>query len=105
MQNLNTADMMKQAQAMQSRMQEVQDEVGQKTVEATAGGGMVSVTANGKGEILGVKLDPSLLKDGDVEMLEDLVLAAVNEAHRRADEMMKAALSRIAGPMAGGLPF
>jgi DNA-binding YbaB/EbfC family protein len=105
MKNINIADMMKQAQAMQSRMQEVQDEVGQKTVEATAGGGMVSVTANGKGEILGVKLDPSLLKDGDVEMLEDLVLAAVNEAHRRADEMMKAALSRIAGPMAGGLPF
>jgi DNA-binding YbaB/EbfC family protein len=105
MKNINIADMMKQAQAMQSRMQEVQDEVGQTTVEATAGGGMVSVTANGKGEILGVKLDPSLLKDGDVEMLEDLVLAAVNEAHRRADEMMKAALSRIAGPMAGGLPF
>ena len=105
MKNLNIAAMMKQAQAMQTRMQEVQDEVAQKTVEASAGGGMVTVTANGKGEILSVKIDPSLLKDGDVEMLEDLVLAAVNEAHRRAEEMMKSALSRIAGPLAGGFPF
>jgi DNA-binding YbaB/EbfC family protein len=105
MKNLNLAAMMKQAQAMQTRMQEVQDEVAQQTVEASAGGGMVTVTANGKGEIQSVKIDPSLIKDGDVEMLEDLVLAAVNEAHRRADEMMKSALSRIAGPLGGGLPF
>ena len=105
MKNLNLAAMMKQAQAMQTRMQEVQDEVAQQTVEASAGGGMVTVTANGKGEVQSVKIDPSLLKDGDVEMLEDLVLAAVNEAHRRADEMMKSALSRIAGPLGGGLPF
>ena len=105
MKNLDIAAMMKQAQAMQTRMQEVQDEVGQKTVEATAGGGVVTVTANGKGEVLSIKIDPSLIKDGDVEMLEDLVLAAVNEAHRRAEEMMKSALSRIAGPLAGGLPF
>ena len=105
MKNLNLAAMMKQAQAMQVRMQEVQDEVAQQTVEASAGGGMVTVTANGKGEIQSVKIDPSLIKDGDIEMLEDLVLAAVNEAHRRADEMMKSALSRIAGPLGGGLPF
>ena len=105
MKNLNLAAMMKQAQAMQTRMQEVQDEVGQQSVEASAGGGMVTVSANGKGEVQSVKIDASLLKDGDVEMLEDLVLAAVNEAHRRADEMMKSALSRIAGPLGGGFPF
>ena len=105
MKNLNIAAMMKQAQAMQARMQEVQDEVSQQSVEASAGGGMVTVTANGKGEVQSVKIDPKLLEDGDVEMLEDLVLAAVNEAHRRADEMMKSALSRIAGPLGGGLPF
>jgi nucleoid-associated protein EbfC len=105
MKNLNLAAMMKQAQAMQTRMQEVQDEVGQQTVEASAGGGMVTVTVNGKGEVQSVKIDPSLIKDGDIEMLEDLVLAAVNEAHRRADEMMKSALSRIAGPLGGGFPF
>jgi DNA-binding YbaB/EbfC family protein len=106
MKNLNIAAMMKQAQMMQSRMQEVQDEVGQKTVEASAGGGMVNVTANGKGEILSIKIDPKVVQDGDVEMLEDLVLAAVNDAHRRAEEMMKSALSRIAGPLGGGgFPF
>lgn len=105
MKNLNIAAMMKQAQAMQTKMQEVQEEVGQKTVEATAGGGAITVTANGKGEYVSIKIDPALLKDGDVELLEDLVLAAVNEAHRRADEMMKAALSRVAGPLAGGMPF
>ena len=105
MKNLNIAAMMKQAQAMQTKMQEVQDEVGQQTVEATAGGGAITVTANGRGEYVSIKIDPALLKDGDAELLEDLVLAAVNEAHRRADEMMKAALSRVAGPLAGGLPF
>jgi len=105
MKNLNIAAMMKQAQAMQTKMQEVQDEVGQQTVEATAGGGAITVTANGRGEYVAIKIDPALLKDGDAELLEDLVLAAVNEAHRRADEMMKAALSRVAGPLAGGLPF
>jgi len=102
---LNIAAMMKQAQMMQSRMQEVQDEVGQKTVEASAGGGLVNVTANGKGEIVSIKIDPKAIEANDLEMLEDLVLAAVNEAHRRAEEMMKAALSRVAGPLAGGLPF
>ncbi len=105
MKNLNIAAMMKQAQAMQTKMQEVQEEVGQKTVEATAGGGAITVTANGRGEYVSIKIDPALLKDGDAELLEDLVLAAVNEAHRRADEMMKAALSRVAGPLAGGMPF
>ncbi len=105
MKNLDLAAMMKQAQAMQTRMQEVQDEVGQQTVDASAGGGAVTVTANGKGEFLSLKIDPALVKDGDVEMLEDLVLAAVNQAHRRAEEMMKAALSRVAGPLAGGMPF
>jgi DNA-binding YbaB/EbfC family protein len=105
MKNLNIAAMMKQAQMMQSRMQEVQDEVGQKTVEASAGGGVVTAVANGKGEIVSIKIDPKALEDGDVSMLEDLVLAAVNEAHRRAEEMMKAALAKIAGPLGGGFPF
>ncbi len=105
MKNLNLAAMMKQAQMMQARMQEVQEEIGQKTVEATAGGGMVTVSANGKGEIVSIKIDKEAVAAGDLEMLEDLVLAAVNEAHRRADDMMKAALSKIAGPMGGGFPF
>lgn len=105
MKNLNLAAMMKQAQMMQARMQEVQEEVGQKTVEASSGGGMVTVQANGRGEIVAIKIDPEAFKAGDLEMLEDLVLAAVNEAHRRADDMMKTALAKIAGPLGGGFPF
>jgi DNA-binding YbaB/EbfC family protein len=105
MKNLNLAAMMKQAQMMQARMQEVQEEVGQRTVEASSGGGMVTVSANGKGEIVSLKIDKEAVASGDIEMLEDLVLAAVNEAHRRADDMMKAELSKIAGPLGGGLPF
>ena len=105
MKNLNIAAMMKQAQMMQSRMQEIQEEIGQKTVEASAGGGMVTAVANGRGELVSLKIDPEVVKGGDIEMLEDLVLAAVNEAHRRADEMMKSALARIAGPLGGGFPL
>jgi DNA-binding YbaB/EbfC family protein len=90
---------------MQSRMQEIQQEVGEKTVEASAGGGMVTAVVNGRGELVSLKIDPEVVKGGDVEMLEDLVLSAVNEAHRRADEMMKSALAKIAGPLSGGFPF
>ncbi len=105
MKNLNIAAMMKQAQMMQSRMQEIQEEVGQKTVEASAGGGMVTAVANGRGELVSLKIDPEVVKGGDIEMLEDLVLAAVNDAHRRADEMRNSALARRAGPLGGGFPL
>jgi DNA-binding YbaB/EbfC family protein len=105
MKNLNLGAMMKQAQMMQAQMQQVQDEMAQKTVEASAGGGMVTAVANGKGEILSIKLDPQVVKGGDVEMLEDLVLAAVNEAHRRGEEMMRSALAKVSGPLGGGFPF
>ena len=97
--------MMKQAQELQGRMQQMQEELAALEVSGQSGAGMVRITLNGKGEMRSVKIDPSLLKPEDVEMVEDLVLAAVNEAHRRAEEMMKSALSRIAGPLAGGLPF
>ena len=66
---------------------------------------MVNVTANGKGEVIAIKIDPKAIAAADIEMLEDLVLAAVNEAHRRAEEMMKSALSKVAGPLGGGFPF
>jgi len=105
MKNFDIAGMMKQAQAMQAQMQKIQEEVGAQIVEGSAGGGAVTVTANGRGEVTGLKIDPALVKDGDVGLLEDLVLTAVNDAHRRADEMMKAAMSKAAGPFAGKLPF
>ena len=101
---MNFGAMMKQAQKMQAQMLKVQEELGQKTVEATAGGGMVTAVANGKGDIVSIKIDPEIVKGNDIEMLEDLVLAAVNEAHRRADDMMREAMAKVAGPMAG-FPF
>ena len=102
--NLNIGSLMKQAQKVQAEMAQIQEEMGDKRVEASAGGGMVTAVANGRGELISLKIDPEVLKDGDVEMVEDLVVAAVNEARRRSEEMLREAMSKIAGPM-GGLPF
>lgn len=90
-------DLMKQAQKMQARMAEMQEELAKKTVEATAGGGMVTVTANGKQEILSIKIDPEVVKSQDAEMVEDLVLAGVNEALRKVREMAKEEMSKLTG--------
>jgi DNA-binding YbaB/EbfC family protein len=102
--NLNIASLMKQAQKVQAEMAQIQQEMGEKRVEATAGGGMVNVVVHGRGELVSIKIEPEVVKGGDVEMLEDLVVAAVNEARRRSDEAMKEAMSRVSGPL-GGLPF
>src|SRR2546425_6299257 len=83
----NLGNLMKQAQAMQERLAKVQAEVATKTVQASAGGGMVTVVATGALEIVSVKIDPEVLKASDGEMLQDLVVAAVNEALRKAREM------------------
>jgi DNA-binding YbaB/EbfC family protein len=93
---------MKQAQKLQSEMKRIQDEVGEKTVEATAGGGMVTVVANGKQEIVSIKIDPEVVDKDDVEMLEDLIVAAVNESKRRSQEMMMSEISKVTGGM--GIP-
>lgn len=90
-------DLMKQAQKMQARMAEMQEELAKKNVEATAGGGMVTVTANGKQEILSIKIDPEVVKSQDAEMVEDLVLAGVNEALRKVREMAKEEMSKLTG--------
>jgi DNA-binding YbaB/EbfC family protein len=100
----NIAALMKQAQKMQAQMAQVQQELGDKRVEASAGGGMVTAVANGRGELVSVKIDPEVVKAGDVAMLEDLVLAAVNEARSRSEELMRDAMNRVAGPF-GGFPF
>ncbi|HHW47957.1 MAG TPA: YbaB/EbfC family nucleoid-associated protein, partial [Clostridiaceae bacterium] len=83
--NLN--NLMKQAQKMQKDMARLQEELHEKTVEATAGGGAITVVANGKKELQKITIKPEVVDPDDVEMLEDLVLAAVNEALRKADEM------------------
>ena len=80
---------MKQAQKMQAQIAKIQEELAQKTVEASAGGGMVSVVANGKQEIVSIKIEPEVVDPKDVEMLQDLVVAAVNEALRKAREAME----------------
>ena len=90
---------LQQAQQMQGRLQEIQDQLQQLTVTGSAGGGMVTVEADGKGQVRRVKIDPSVVSASDVEMLEDLIAAAVNEAGRRADEIIK---SNVQG-MLGGL--
>ena len=90
-------DIMKQAQAMQERLKQVQEEAGGKTVEATAGGGMVTVVMNGRQEVQSVKIYRSVVNPDDVEMLEDLVSAAFNEALRRAQAMMAEEMAKVTG--------
>ena len=90
----NLGQLMKQAQEMQTRMQEAQTALGQIEVTGAAGGGLVQITLNGKGEARGVKIDPSLMKEGEAEVLEDLITAAHNDAKgkveaRAAEEMQK----------------
>ena len=90
-------NIMKEAQKLQQQMAELQEQVGQKTVEATAGGGMVTVQANGKQEILAIKIDPEVINRDDAQMLEDLVLAACNEALRKSRELVQQELGKLTG--------
>jgi nucleoid-associated protein EbfC len=84
----NMANIMKQAQQMQAQMAKLQEEAATKTVTGSAGGGMVTVTANGALEVVSVRIDPEALKDADAEMLQDVVLAATNEALKNARQLM-----------------
>ena len=95
-------NLMKQAQQMQERVKKLQEEAGSKTVEASAGGGMVTVVANGRQEVLSIKIDPSVVDPKDIEMLQDLILAAINEALRKSQELMKEEMARLTAGM--GLP-
>ncbi|MFZ7131551.1 MAG: YbaB/EbfC family nucleoid-associated protein [Eubacteriales bacterium] len=95
----NMAGMMKQVQKMQQDMQKMQEELEEKEVEASAGGGAVTVVVTGKKNIVSIKIDPEAVDNDDIEMLEDLILAAVNEALRNADEMVAKEMSKITGGM------
>ena len=92
-------NLFKQAQQMQQKMARLQEELGQRTVEASVGGGMVSVTVNGKNEVLSLKIEPQVVDPDDIEMLEDLVLAGVNEALRKSQEMVSEEMSKLTGGM------
>ena len=100
----NMANLMKQAQKMQKQMEEQAKEMETKEFTATAGGGAVEVTVSGKREVLKVKLDQEVVDPDDVEMLEDLIVAATNEALRKVEEASASAMSRLTGGMSG-LPF
>ncbi|MBN2706285.1 MAG: YbaB/EbfC family nucleoid-associated protein [Deltaproteobacteria bacterium] len=90
-------NLMKEAQQMQARMAKMQEEVGKRQVEAAAGGGMVKVVANGRQEILSIVLEPAVVDPEDIEMLQDLILAAVNQALREAQAMMADEMSKLTG--------
>jgi DNA-binding YbaB/EbfC family protein len=90
-------DLFKQAQGLQERLQRVQEEAATRTVEAASGGGMVRATVNGRLELLKLSIDPAVLRDGDVAMLEDLVIAAVNQALRSAQQQMADEMSKLTG--------
>ena len=92
-------NLMREAQKMQEEMQRVKEEAKQKTVEATAGGGMVKVVANGAGEIVSINIEKDVVDPDDVEMLQDLVLAAAKEAIRRAQDMVGDEMSKLTGGM------
>jgi DNA-binding YbaB/EbfC family protein len=95
--------LLQQVGQMQEQMQKAQDELEHETVEASAGGGMVAVTANGAGEIRQIKIDPKAIDPDDPELLADMVLAAVNEAIRSARSLQESKLGGLAGGALGGL--
>ena len=103
----NMNNLMKQAQKMQKQMETQQAELEAKEFSAAAGGGVVEVTVTGKREVTKVKIDPEAVDPDDVEMLEDLIMAATNEALRKMDEESQAAMAKITGGMGmgGGFPF
>lgn len=95
--NKNMTSVLQQAKKMQEEMEKVQQELEEKTIEATAGGGMVTVKANGKKEILEIKIKPEVVDPEDVETLEDLILVAVKDVLNKADEMMSEGMGSVTG--------
>lgn len=105
----NINDLMKQAQKVQAQMAEAQEKLAEIIVEGTSGGGMVKATVNGKGSLLKLQLDPSLLNPEEVEILEDLIVAAINDGRSRADEKSAEEMGKVTGglklPPGFKLPF
>jgi DNA-binding YbaB/EbfC family protein len=91
------ANMMKQAQQLQSKMLKLQEELAEKTVESSSGGGMVKVVANGRQQIVSIQIEEEVVDPDDVEMLQDLILAAVNDALTKGQEMVSAEMGKLTG--------
>lgn len=92
-------NLMKQAQMMQKKMEQMQQELELKEVEASAGGGMVTARVNGKQKLLDLKIEPDVVDANDVEMLQDLIVAAINEAIKKSQEMIQAEMGKVTGGM------
>jgi hypothetical protein len=92
-------NMMKQAQKLQSKMMKMQEELGERTVESAAGGGMVKVVANGKQQIVSIQIEKEVVDPEDVEMLQDLIMAAVNDALAKSQEMVSSEMGKLTGGM------
>jgi hypothetical protein len=101
--NPNIQQLLQMSQQVQSKLSQLQTELGQRTVTCSSGGGMVSATADGRGKIRSLKIDPAVVSGGDVEMLEDLVLAAVSEAQNRAQQLYEDEMRKLSGGFS--LPF
>ncbi|PLX71515.1 MAG: YbaB/EbfC family nucleoid-associated protein [Denitrovibrio sp.] len=101
---MNIQQMMKQAQKMQKKMEEAQEEAAREVVEATAGGGMVAVKVNGKQELVSITIEKDVVDPEDVEMLQDLVLAAVNEGLKKSQEVVQEKVSSVTGGMGLNIP-
>ncbi|MBD3179045.1 MAG: YbaB/EbfC family nucleoid-associated protein [Candidatus Latescibacteria bacterium] len=97
----NMGKMLKQMQQMQKKISQMQEEVAEQTVETASGGGMVKVVMNGAHEVVSIQIDPEVVDPEDIEMLEELVAAAVNEANNQVDAMIKEKM----GSLTGGLPI
>ena len=92
-------NMMKQAQKLQNKMMKLQEELAEKTIEASSGGGMVKVVANGKQQVVSIDIEKEVVDPEDVEMLQDLILAAVNDALAKSQEMVSSEMSKLTGGM------
>jgi DNA-binding YbaB/EbfC family protein len=97
-------ELMRRAQEMQGKMKQIQEEAASRVVEASSGGGMVTVRVNGKQEVLSIELEPDVVKAEDLEMLQDLTVAAVNEGIRKSKEMMEEELKKLTGGLNLNLP-
>ena len=93
----NMGKLMKQAQQLQNKMAKMQEELGEKTVEASAGGGMVTAVVSGKQQLIDLKIEPAAVDPEDVEMLQDLVTAAVNEALKQSQQMAQEEMAKVTG--------
>jgi len=98
------SNIMKQAQQMQAKLAEVQKEMGARTCEASAGGGMVTALVNGNQDLLSIQIDPAVVDPEDVDMLQDLIVAAVNEGYRRSKKMVSDEMGKLTGGLGINLP-